>query len=810
MASNDWLPRATSPKATDRPAFKPGAVMLLVPVILLAGVLMAFVLGPPLAGISFGVKTLDARLAAAGADFTRIPRFPTKSTIYASDAKTVLATVYLDNRELVRLDKVSEPAKEAVLAIEDSGFYQHGALNWNSMIRALVENARAGTVVQGGSTITQQLVKNSLQNTDSRTFANKFQEMAISLRVEQEYTKDQIFELYLNQIYLGNSVYGIETASDFYFHKPASRLTLAEGAMLAGIIRAPAYYDPVKDPANMLLRRNDVLNAMMRLGWMTPAENAVEKAKPLGLAKNLGKRKRRQHLPYFVTYTLRQILATNPMDPQYNALGKTYQQRKTAIYEGGLRIYTTLNSKWQAAAQTVAQQPYAVYAANPGYYQTPDTAIVTLDNATGAVRTMLSGRNYDNSLHPKDLVSTRHEPGSSFKPYVLAAAFEEGIPPTQTYSTKSPLYLPQWTNACHCVYNAEGAGNEGYVNLYRATASSINVVFAQLIFDVGPDNVAKVAEQMMGMKPGTLQVVPALAVGEVPISPLEQASGYQTIANGGMRCKPYTVERIEDADGLVLQHTPDCYRVLTPGIADQITSMLVGVVTGGTGTAANLGTWPTAGKTGTAQDNKAVWFAGFTKQETTAVWVGFPGNQDSLTYYFGQSVFGGTVSAPIWHAYMLSVMAGMPPLGFPAPPLVTTTPSPPASKPVPDVVGKPLAAATSILSQAGFGASVTMVSDAAPKGTVVAQSPAAGADGFPGSSVVLSVSTGVVRSVKVPDVVGMDQDAAIAALQQLGFLVGVITQKDPLHIGIVLSESPSAGTKVDLGSDVTITVGSKH
>jgi membrane peptidoglycan carboxypeptidase len=207
-------------------------------------------------------------------------------------------------------------------------------------------------------------------------------------------------------------------------------------------------------------------------------------------------------------------------------------------------------------------------------------------------------------------------------------------------------------------------------------------------------------------------------------------------------------------------------QALDPQVAACEQNVLRRVVTGGTGTAANLGTWPTAGKTGTGQDNKAVWFSGFTEQETTAVWVGFPGNQDSLTNYFGQSVFGGTVCAPIWHAYMLTVMAGMPALGFPAPPPVTTTPSPPASKPVPNVMGKPLGEATAILNQAGFQTSVTMVSDAARKGTVVGQTPAPGADGIPGTAVALRVSTGVVRIVKVPLVVGMTQNDAVSTLQQ--------------------------------------------
>ena len=799
--------RAHAPQASDYQGFNPLATLLILPIIVISGVLLAIVLAPPFAGIGYGVRKLDARLTAAGADFTKIPVFPTRSTFYASDGKTVLATVYLDNRELVRLDQVSEPAKTAVLAIEDSGFYSHGALNWNSMMRALVENARAHTVVQGGSTITLQLVKNSLEHSQTRTFANKFQEIAIALRVEQQYTKDQIFELYLNQVYLGNGVYGIGTASRFYFHKPASELTLTEGAMLAGIIRAPGYYDPIRDPARMLVQRNDVLNALLRVGWMTPADNAAAKAEPLGLAKRIGRLKAPRR-PFFVDYVIRQIQdldpACNCLDPAFNALGKTYDERHQALYEGGLKIYTTLNVKWQAYAQWAARRPFAVPVGNPGYIQTPDKAIVSIDNATGAIRTMLSGRNYEKEKRPLDLVTTLHQPGSSFKPYILATAFEEGWSRNQLYSARSPFCAPWWIGASgHCVNNAEGSCTCGYVNLSQALAASINVVFVQLIHDAGPDNVVSVARSMGVTSLTPADAVYALATGSVGVSPLEHASGIQTIANDGVHCTPYSVESIRNATGVILQAEPDCHRVLSSVIAEQITAMMEGVVTGGTGLAANLYRWPTAGKTGTAVLYKDVWFVGFTRQVTTSVWVGFPGNEDSLTNYFGFGVFGGTVSAPIWHAYMLRVMAGMPPESFaPEPPSFGTVSPPPTIK-VPTVVGMKLAGAQGALSQAGFGVAVVMVKDLAPSGTVVSQSPPAGSKGIPGSTVTIQVSTGVPPLRQIPDVSGMTQADATKALEELGFVVAVINPGS----GMVVAQSPAAGTKARQGSTVTITMG---
>ena len=274
-------PRGADPRPfNDRLVFKPLAVVLLVPIVVLSGALTAIILAPPFIGAAMGVMRVDAKLDALGADFTRIPRFPERSTIYANDATTPLATVYLDNRELVRLNNVSTPAKKAVLAIEDSGFYDHGALNWSSLLRAVIENARAGEVVQGGSTITQQLVKNTLGlDPLDRSFERKFQELALAIRAEEKYTKDEIFELYLNQIYLGNGVYGIGTAAKFYFKKPASELTLLEGATLAGMIRRPSFYDPLTHPNRTKIRRNDVLNRMIALG---------EDGDPNGIKRSVG------------------------------------------------------------------------------------------------------------------------------------------------------------------------------------------------------------------------------------------------------------------------------------------------------------------------------------------------------------------------------------------------------------------------------------------------------------------------------------------------------------------------------------------
>jgi membrane peptidoglycan carboxypeptidase len=337
----------------DRVSFKPIAALLLIPVILATAVLTAAVLAPPFAAAGFGVKEIDSRLDSLGSDFTKIPRFPERSTIYAADG-SVLARVYLHNREVVPLTAISEPAQEAVLAIEDSDFFDHGALDWSSLIRAMIENARAGRVVQGGSTITQQLVGSTLgqKRGFDQSLEGKVQELAISIRVEQEYSKEQIFELYLNQVYLGSyegeSAYGIGTAAQFYFRKPAKDLTLLEGATLAGMIKAPGDYNPITAPKKSLLRRNDVLNRMVGLGWLDQERAERLKAKPLGLQEKAGK-VLHQNPPFFVRYLTDQLVENE--SGQFAALGTTEDERRRQLFEGGLDIHTTFEPKWQKWAE---------------------------------------------------------------------------------------------------------------------------------------------------------------------------------------------------------------------------------------------------------------------------------------------------------------------------------------------------------------------------------------------------------------------------------------------------------------------------
>lgn len=776
----------------------PFVPVLVVMVVVVASGFFALLLAPIVATVSYGVTKVDDRLDYLG-DCKKLAAFPQRSTVYAADGKTELATLYLDfNREVVRLDEVSEVARQTVLAIEDDGFYEHGALDFPSLVRAAIANLVRHEVVQGGSTITQQLVKLAVLEDTSQTAARKFKEAAIANCLERKYTKDEIFELYLNEVYMGNGVYGVGTAADFYFHRPASKLTLTQGALLAGMLQAPGTFDPITHPKVATRRRNLVIARMAELEWISSQKADKAEAAGLGLADDVGAQQL-ERPPFIVRYIVGQILEN--ADHEFDAFGRTERARTHTLYQGGLKITTTLNADWQRAAEEAANQPWYVRPSNPGYNQRPDVAIVSVDNANGAIRTLLSGRNYE-----KDeirLATAPRQPGSAFKPFTLVAAFEQDVPPGAVFSSKSPFSTPLWNNDCHCVSNAEGAGDAGYLNLWQATAGSVNVVFAQLELSLQGQGAA-VADAAVEMGIGDHLVgVPSITLGTEEVSPLEMAGANQTLANDGSHCPPFAVARVVTSEGEPLyRHRLNCEQVIKPEIAHLVTAMLRGVVAGGTGSRAALPGRAVAGKTGTTQDYSNAWFVGYTAQVSTSVWVGFPFSTDSMEPYFGQSVFGGTVAAPIWRNYMLRVMAGLPVQGFPAPP-------PPENGEIPHVVGSRSSHAQDELADAHFTPRLEKVASIQPMGTVIRQEPNGGALAPLGSLVTIFVSSGQIPQVVVPDVTEHTLGYARAKLVNVGLGVKVVEQvvDDPDKEGQVLAQNPKAGVRVDKASKVTLTVG---
>jgi penicillin-binding protein 1A len=796
-------------------------VLLLPVVIFAAAALVAAGLFPAIGGAGKVVKLFNQQFANNGGDLV-IPQLALRSTIYASDGSAI-SQVADQNRIAVRLTDVADVAKQAVLAIEDHAFYRHGPIDPKSIARALIANVRAGQVVQGGSTITQQVVKNFFTG-PQQTFQRKWEEARDAVALERLYSKDDIFEAYLNDVYFGHGAYGIGTAAEYYFAKTAAEVTLPQGALLAAQISAPSYYDPVVHPQAALTQRNIVLADMLRYKLITQADYDAAKATPIKLSAK--KRKVNLPLPYFAQFVQDTIIHPQRTDPNYKGLvnpfykdlvkvfGKSPEERARFLYQGGLKIYTTLDPSLQRAAEQAALRNIPNQG-NP-FGANPEVAIATIAPDTGRIRVLMGGPNY--SKHKLDLaVQTRRQAGSAFKAFTLVGALEQGIPMGKVYDTPNPVHIgadkcgQAWSPA-----NAEPGGG-GFIDMTSATAASVNVYFAQLIADAGAGHVQEAAHRM-GVASyaynSTVKIEPfcAITLGAVEVNPLSMTAGYATLANDGTRCYPFAIDKVVSWTGKVLfKAKPSCQQVVDPKIAASVTGMLRTVVQYGTGTKANIGR-PQAGKTGTAQDFSDAWFMGYVPQLATGVWVGYGYSKKNVNMLrapilvsgplAGLHPFGGTLAAPIWHDFMAKAVAGLKILPFPP------IPSAPSGR-VPNVVGMKQDAAVKTLTAGFWTPDIKMEASTEPAGTVFAQSPKGGASAALGSKVTISVSNGKAPKKAVPNVVGMAQAVAEAALTNAGFVVKVVVQPvcDPAQDGVVLSQTPAGGSKQDEGSTVTIVVG---
>jgi penicillin-binding protein 1A len=622
--------------------------------------------------VNAGQRVIDARTRSL-----TIPAQPERSTIYAADG-SVLATVYRGfNRQPVPLKRIRPITRKAVLAVEDDRFYQHGPIDLRAIARAALANLSSGTVVQGGSTITQQLVKNTITG-NADTLTRKVHEALDAMRVESTYSKDQILHMYLSQVFLGNSAYGIEAGSEYYFGRQAQDLTLSQSALLAGMIQAPADYDPTLHPKASKDRRNYVLGRMRTLGWIGKHDYQHAVHSGLGLSGRMRDLATAGPNSFVTQYIMSRFLSDL-------AFGKTVRQRSRMLFQGGLRIDTTIDPSMEAAAQRTIRHRMT----GQGL---PQSALVSIVPQSGAVRAMANG-NWSYRTHRYNLATDPgggRAAGSSFKAFTLAAALEEGISPNSVFDGSSPRTIPNcgggetWT-----VHNAEPGS--GSYPLWLATADSVNAVFAQLIDEVGPDRVAKVAHRM-GITTPLVPVCP-LTLGTSPVSPFDMTSAYATIANGGVHCDPYVIQKVVDRSGQVVQRAePQCRRAIPADVAAEETAMLEGVIRSGTGTAANIGR-PAAGKTGTGDNYQDAWFVGFVPQLATGVWVGYAQAEIPMPNVPGYGEgFGGVLAAPIWHDFMLAATRGMPPRSFPPPPIPfggsvapppTSTPPPTTTPPTP-------------------------------------------------------------------------------------------------------------------------------
>jgi len=579
-----------------------------------------------------------------------LPGLDQRSTVYASDG-SVLAVLHADeDRVEVPLGSVPAIAVNAVLDVEDADFFVHKGVNARSVLRALATNVQAGQVRQGGSTITQQLVKNSLLGS-RQDFHRKLLEVATAARLEKQLTKAQILERYLNTVYFGNGAYGIQAASLRYFDVDVGRLTTPQAALLAGMIRSPEGYDPFRQAAAARQRRDVVLAQMVRHGHLAPVEADADRAVALP-ARPFDPPPVRD---YFTEAVKLALLGDR-------RLGATPQERYHAVFGGGLSVHTTIDPVVQRlAADKVA-------AGLPDTKGEFTASLVSIDPASGAVRALVGGPNFDKARFNLALDGIGRQAGSSFKPFTLVAALENGFSPEDTLDGSSPCQIPNpgGTPNPYRPDNFEG-GEQGVTSVTDATVHSVNCAYARLAMDVGLAKVADAAHRM-GIT-AHLNVVPSMTLGTNEVTPLQMASGYATLAADGMYHRPYLVERVNGPDGReILAADHQGRRAVSSQVARVATQVLQQVVLRGTGTAASLGGRPVAGKTGTAENFHDAWFVGFTPQLATAVWMGDPAGEVPMRNVGGIQVVGGTYPARIWGAFMNAALAGRPVVGFPLPP----------------------------------------------------------------------------------------------------------------------------------------------
>lgn len=587
-----------------------------------------------LVGSACGFKPIDLDAAEPLAQ---------RSRIHAADG-TLLARIYQENRALVRFGAIPQVLIDAVLAAEDDRFFEHGGYDLRSILRAAIVNAREGEYVQGGSTITQQYVKNTFFTDPPKTLERKARELRLAIELERLYTKEQILERYLNTVYFGGGAYGVKAAAQTFFGHGLESLSLREAALLAGVIRSPSAYDPRDNPERALARRNLVLSRMVETGAIPERRARKVGRKGLGVPKDPPRATTRQ--PYFVEAARRELLGDR-------RLGRTGDDRAHTLYKGGVTVTTTLEPDLQRAAEDAVRGVLN----QPG---DPEAALVAIRPKSGEIVAMVGGRSWKASQVNLAL-GTRgggsgRQPGSSFKPLALAAALESGFHLDDKFES-SPATFTLTGGETWTVRNAEGGGY-GDLPLGEALVRSVNGVYARLAMQLGGGAIASQAKQM-GVR-SKLSTYPSIVLGSMEVSVLDMAAAYATLANDGTAVRPTTIKSIRFPDGRLLESEPRVTQdVVSPGNAYLVTKVMQDVVKRGTGQAANIGR-PAAGKTGTTNDYGDAWFVGFTPDLVAAVWVGYPKGRIPMTNVHGGRVYGGTLPAQIWRAFMLEAHEGVP------------------------------------------------------------------------------------------------------------------------------------------------------
>jgi membrane peptidoglycan carboxypeptidase len=713
-----------------------------------AGVLVGLLALPGVGSVGMAARDASDSFQSLPDDFSLKPP-PERTTVYSSDGQ-VIAQFYYHNRESVSLDQVAPIMQKAIVAIEDARFFDHGPLDFKGSFRALVTNAQDGGIKQGGSTLTQQYVKNLLvENAKTEKDANaakapnfgrKLRELRYAVNVEKRLTKSQILEGYLNVAYFGSGAYGVQAASQYYFSKDASQLTLPEAALLAGVTNSPYFYDPEINPKGATDRRNTVLYRMADLKIITRQQANQAAAAPIDL--HIKKPKTDcvdSKAPFFCEYVKDEILG----NPEF---GKTTADRERLLYRGGLTIRTTLDMKDQAAAQKAL-------ALRPSKGKTATEAMIK--PGTGEIKAMVVSKDYgDHNSKGQTTLNlaadyahggnSGYSAGSTFKVFTLATALNKGYP--QSYSLPAPFRttVSGYTDckgdhfAPYTLANAETSKAKS-ATIRTGTWESINTFYAQLEQRVGLCDAVRMA-QNFGMKQANgqpLQQVPSQVLGTNNIDVTHLAAAYAGFAARGQYCTPVAINDVTDANGKTIKvPKAKCSKAVDPDVADHVTQILSGVLTNGTGRGKGIGR-PAAGKTGTCEAHSCALFAGYTPDLAAAVWYGDPAAP------FGNpspGIFGANIGS-IWQASMRGALKGTKPSSFHTP--VDAFGDLGQSR-VPNVRGMSVAEAERQIQNAGFGVQVSPRAIDSPlrKGTVAYTSPSAGVKADMDTSVVIFVSNG--------------------------------------------------------------------
>ena len=595
---------------------------------IILGILLFVVVTAVGIGIGFVTANINANPDMIG---EIVP--PASSQIYDSAGNEIANIHAAENRMPVKIEQIPKALQQAFVAIEDNRFYEHNGVDPHGLARALYTNIMSNEVAEGGSTITQQLAKNAYLTQD-KTIKRKIQEVFLALQLEKQYTKQEILELYLNQIYFGRGAYGVQAAAKTYFNKNVSELDLAECALLAGIPKSPNYYSPFNDIQAAKRRRNLVLDQMAKYHYITTAEASAAKSTEIALTQPDLPEEQKDAEP-FITFVTQLLIEKYGAD---------------AIYKDGLKVYTTIDLDMQRMAQATLLENLPDYYVDQNGIQQPQGAIVAIDPKTGYIKAMVGGRGTDQFNRA---AQAERQPGSAFKPFVFAAALENGFTP-DTMIEDRPIDIGGWQP------QNDSRRFSGSVPMRTVATFSMNVPTVRIAQKVGMETVIYYAQQM-GISTFVLDGPTndrnyATSLGGMTrgVTPLELASAYGTFANGGIHMPYVAITKVLDRNGNILEEVHgDGVAVITPESAADLTGMLENVIKKGTGRGANINR-PAAGKTGTTSDYKDAWFVGYTPDLVASVWIG---NDDSTST---DGIMGGTIPAATWASFMNKALANVP------------------------------------------------------------------------------------------------------------------------------------------------------